>query len=268
VTYPTNSTDASTSSTPNTSAAPSSTSGTSTNRAPRPGVSSQYDLVSLKEKLFRGLNVWTVFLSLGFSIAFFIRTHLSYYFWNYATVTALLSYLISLSNHLENRWPTSYNTQTMLVFFTALSESQDFRYCLYCWVLLHTQQISLVAVFPLGVYALFSSSQFFTNLLLYVGEKLPAVRSVSEFLKKILHSHATLAYWAAAAEILTFFILLWRYLSGMNGDMSLIDLLLLGQFILQRYSTSEHTRGIIQSSHAFLKKYIPIIPDMPIMMPR
>jgi len=220
--------------------------------------------LSFKEKMFHGLNVWAVVLYLGFFVTFFMRLSLAYHFWLYTVVAALFTYFISLSNSLERHIPTSFNIQGILGFLSFVSISPDFRYSLYCWILMQTEHISLVAVTPLAVYSLFSSIQIFQSFTLFASERYPKIRPFCNWINhQLVVKRDTLLYGAAVAEILTFFILFWRYISGTNKYVGLLVLVLLGQFIMMRYNTSDQTRQIINEVHRVIQKYIPNIPNIP-----
>jgi len=119
---------------------------------------------------------------------------------------------------------------------------------MYCLIILHSNHISIVALAPLAIYAYINTANFFMSYAAVLRERFPnpITSSLVIYLSILSQQRINLEYTAAAAECLTFPILLWRWISGISAEVSFLDVVLLFQFLHKRYSVSDKTRRIIE----------------------
>jgi len=187
-----------------------------------------------------------------FFLLFILRSSLSGYFWNICVWFALLGYSANLYVQLKNYVPTSFNMLSIVQFFNLLSMNQNSQYLLYSIIIYQSHHISTVALFPLAVYALLNSSDFFGTAIVWLCAQFP--NTITGTIRSLYSDYTQerrnfLLFFAAAAEVLTFPILLWRWISGVSHEISIIHIFLLGQFLYNRKSVSEHTQRFINAGY-------------------
>jgi len=194
-------------------------------------------------------NVSIVPIYLMFAILFIIRaSYLSTYCWYYIIFFAIMSYGTTLYHEVKDYVPRSFSTMAYVQFFTVLSANQNCQFIFYCIIIYHSQHISAVGLLPLAIYALINTSDFYISLVNTLASKFPIgiTRLMSLLLTQLLQrDRHYLEYAAAFAEILTFPILLWRWISGVSHEISLFDIIMMGQFLNQRKNVSMPMQRIL-----------------------
>jgi len=141
---------------------------------------------------------------------------------------------------------------SILQFLNLFSVNPNGQYWLYCIIIMQAYHISAVALFPLAIHGFINSSDLFTSLINSLCARFPNMitRIIQNYYFQLNQQKNLLSYMAAAAEILTFLILFWRWISGVSQDVSLVHIILLGQFLYQRKNFSEPTDRILNGVYS------------------
>jgi len=211
----------------------------------------------MAQKILYYCNITVVLSYLIFCLLFILRFPQSGFFWNNCLWFALICYSVTLYIHLKNQFPSSFSLISVLQFLNLLSGNPNGQYLIYCIIIFQANHISAVALFPLAINGFINTSDIFNSLINSLCVRFPNIitRTVKNYYFELNQQRNLLVFMAAAAEVLTFPILFWRWISGVSQDISLIHLILLGQFLNQRKNSSEHTQRIITGVYPTFRSY-------------
>jgi len=195
----------------------------------------------------RYASIAVVVLYSLFLLLFMLRAYESTFFWQYCILSAFISYGFMIYFSFQNQWPVG-SLDSIIQFIFKFSRNQYMHYLLYSFIMLRTKHISAVALFPLAVHGYYDTLEF-------IMSKQYSIPRTTEQGSPLKQKEKYIAYAVAAAELLTLPILLWRLISGLNPEVSVLDIVFLVQFIYQRDAISEETREIINHILSILEKH-------------